>query len=167
MSMFRARRWLLVIAGLVMVGVAFAVCIHMVNEDAKQYAMHPYGPDRMQAGGRGLVDQLNSGDPKNVTLFRRGLRIDDQEAPKYNAQVDRLVTSAMPLPGCKYVLVSVADRGEQGDVSINEQSVPTYRFDMNIAEHCPGGIQYDRLIGVIAIPSAGGHWEDAFFVIER
>lgn len=116
----------------------------------------------MQATAQTSVNQLNGGDPTKVELARMAPRLNDPTTSKYNAQLDRLATAALPLRGCNYALASVTDRGQQ-DTHPN----PKYRFDMNIVEHCPDNVQFQRLIGVIATPGDRGHWRPARIIIER
>ncbi|MBB4856670.1 hypothetical protein HNP40_004093 [Mycobacteroides chelonae] len=156
------------VAGIVIVGAA-AVLVAIIFafpwaiED--NYRIKDYPSKVLQERAQQLVSGLNQHDPASVGLRRNSAST--PEAAKDNAQLDRLIQSALPLPGCNYALDSVVDRGDQGEKTFSWGTVPTHRFDMHLTEHCPGKVPLSRLIGVISRPAEGAHWAEALFVIEQ
>lgn len=131
---------------------------------SSQNDMPEYATAKERQIAQWLVDGLNTHDPQKVGLARNSSG--DPAASEDNAELDRLIVAAMPPSGCSYNLDSVTDRGQQGVRQFRWGAVPTYRFDMQLTEHCRGQDPVGRVIGVISIPSEGAHWEEVSFVVE-
>ncbi|MUM19209.1 hypothetical protein FZI91_07875 [Mycobacterium sp. CBMA271] len=164
------RKWIR--HGLIAVVVAAALIAPVVltirwvkAEDLAQGQLKEYTAERQELQARELVADLNTHAPAMVFSTARVSRGDPREAAA-NAQLDRLIQAAMPLPGCQYTFDAVADLGEQGGKTFPWGISRTHRFDMLLTEHCPDKPPLPRTIGVIARPTEGGYWTPSAFVIE-
>jgi hypothetical protein len=149
----------------VVAAIAAGIAFYLSASDDSPNAMKDYTPQRQQAAAESIVAGLNTHDPKNVPLLRNTSAVPDADAD--NAQINANIIAAMPPPGCRYTVASVADRGDQG-----VQKLPwfspheTRRFDMTVHQICPGQTDVERTIGVLAIPSGmGGYWAEASLVV--
>jgi hypothetical protein len=84
-----------------------------------------------------------AGDASKVPVIRYpGMQSRAEETAQ-----NQSIEAAMPTPGCRYTLVSVLDRGQQGKewVPAVSSDSSTYRFDMVVDELCPGKPTLGRL----------------------
>ncbi|WP_142386843.1 hypothetical protein [Mycobacterium hubeiense] len=118
-----------------------------------------FGPQEQREKAEELVAGLNTGDVGKVPVAR-----DSWSAEAETAQ-NRTIEAAMPSPGCRYTLISVVDRGEQGVERVPgaTSETRTYRFDMVVDEQCPTQQPRQRTIGVIAAANMG-YWNPMAFV---
>lgn len=150
----------------VVAAIAAGIALYLPAGDDSVNTMKDYTPERQQQAAESIVAGLNTHDPKNVPLLRNTSAVPDADAD--NAQINANITAAMPPPECRYTVVSVTDRGDQG-----VQKLPwfspheTRRFDISVHQICPGQAQVERTIGVLAIPSGmGGYWAEASLVVD-
>lgn len=121
--------------------------------------MGAFGPEEQREKAEELVAGLNTRDVSKVPVLYYGGSYPAQETAR-----NQTIEAAMPAPDCRYALVSVADRGEQGAErfpwSLGE--VSTYRFDMVVDEWCPGRNPARRTVGVIAVADMS-YWNPMAF----
>ncbi|MGV0625328.1 hypothetical protein [Mycolicibacter minnesotensis] len=157
------------LAGLaILLGVGVVVLYKSIAGDGYATHRNPYTAEHQQQRAHALIDGLNSRDPEQVELFS----VNDDEAAPARARIARNIKAAMPNPGCRYVLDSVHDRGEQGRQNVGwlgtteQQRYLTYRYDLLITEVCPKAKPIPLRIGVTAI-YGDGDWADAALSVEQ
>ncbi|MGV0744857.1 hypothetical protein [Mycolicibacterium sp. XJ870] len=155
------RRAVAIMAVLAAVVAAGVVWLYTLPSSSDGLSMGDYGPEKQREWAERLVAGLNTHDANEVPVLRPGGAPSTRQAAQ-----NETVEAAMPAPGCVYQLVSVNDRGEQGEqldpgaTSVNR----TYRFDMTVEERCPGGGSRNRVLGVIAIADMS-YWQPSYFVV--
>lgn len=155
------RRAAAIMAVLAVVVAAFAVWLYTLPSSSDGLSMGDYGPEKQRDWAERLVAGLNTHDAKQVPVLRPGGATSTRQAAQ-----NQTVEAAMPAAGCVYELMSVNDRGEQGEQQVpGETSVNlTYRFDMTVEERCPDRGARNRVLGVIAIAEMS-YWEPSYFVV--
>lgn len=122
--------------------------------------MGDYGPGKQRNWAQQLVTGLNTHDAAQVPVLYVGGKLAAAQA--------RTIEVALPAPGCRYELVSVRDRGDQGRQRIpgldGENS--TYQFDMTVEQHCPAGQPRTRVLGVMAVAEMG-YWEPFYLATDQ
>ncbi|MCB9441102.1 MAG: hypothetical protein H6523_12750 [Mycolicibacterium sp.] len=149
------QRLAALVAGVVTLAVCVTAWFWLSASNDGEAKMGNYGPDKQQEWAERLVAGLNTHDAAQVPVLHiHGHLSNDQQGT---------IEAAMPAPGCRYALLSVQDRGEQG-----KQQVPgldaeksTYRFDMTVEEQCSASYQ-SRVLGVVAIAEMG-YWDPYSF----
>ncbi len=138
---------------------AVAIWLYTLPSTTDGLHMGEYGPDEQWGWAQQLTAGLNTGEAAQVPVLRAGGAMSASQAVTIEA--------ALPAPGCRYTLVSVSDRGEQGRHStpgrLGENQ--TYRFDMTVHQRCPAGLPLARTIGVIAVAEMG-YWDPLYFVTD-
>lgn len=137
--------------------VAIWLCTLPSNTDG--LGVGDYGPDEQWGWAQQLTAGLNTGVAAEVPVLRANGEMSAAQASTIEA--------ALPTPGCRYMLVSVSDRGEQGQHSTPGRRGEnlTYRFDMRVNQQCPNGLVRSRTIGVMAVAEMG-YWDPLYFVTD-
>lgn len=147
----------------VLMSIFAGLLLFVPDEDNTASHLKNFTVEEQRQRAQEIVDGLNTHDIAQVPIPRGGGHGDPGELALATTQ-DETVRPVLPASGCRYVLRSVDDEGEQGTKIIpglvKESRV--YLLGLNVDEQCPGVPPLSRTLGLYLIPY-WGYWTPLSF----